>query len=491
MYYTQEVFNKKREGCDIIISNISKKGDLLIMMKSLSKYLKKILSIADTKVNSEEEKRQHGFLIYMGLLMSLGGVMWGMLCLSYDLYLPAAVPFTYVMITILNFIYLYTTKNFIVAQNIQIITSLLLPFFFQFFLGGFVSSGGNVLWSVLAVFGSFTLHRKKATIAWLVLFILLMVFSGIVDKQAKQFDVGLSESYDVFFFVLNFVFIISILFSLYYYFVNSEEEARKKLQESLKQLEMAQAQLIESEKMASLGSLVSGIAHEINTPLGVGLTGISQIDHEVKKIESNYNEQTLTEEALLESVETMKQLTQTIRDRLNNAVTLVKSFKHISVDQHFEDERFFNLKAYTDDLLLSLQNPLKNKQVRVLNSIDENIEIESYPGIYSQILSNLILNSIKHGFEENEENVIEISARMEDKLMLYYRDNGKGITDEIEKKIFDPFFTTKRGQGGSGLGLNIVYNLIVQKFSGTIEVVRVVPHGLGFNIKMNILRKKV
>jgi len=318
-----------------------------------------------------------------------------------------------------------------------------------------------------------------------------MVFSGIVDKQAKQFDVGLSESYDVFFFVLNFVFIISILFSLYYYFVNSEEEARKKLQESLKQLEMAQAQLIESEKMASLCFLVSGIAHEINTPLGVGLTGISQIDHEVKKIESNYNEQTLTEEALLESVETMKQLTQTIRDRLNNAVTLVKSFKHISVDQHFEDERFFNLKAYTDDLLLSLQNPLKNKQVRVLNSIDENIEIESYPGIYSQILSNLILNSIKHGFEENEENVIEISARMEDKLMLYYRDNGKGITDEIEKKIFDPFFTTKRGQGGSGLGLNIVYNLIVQKFSGTIEVVRVVPHGLGFNIKMNILRKKV
>jgi signal transduction histidine kinase len=461
------------------------------MIENLLKYFRLILSIADIESSTEEQKRQHVFLIYMGLLMSLGGIMWGTLCLLNDLYNPAVFPIGYVGITLVNFFYLYKSKNFIVAQNIQIVTSLLLPFFFQYFLGGFVASGGTVLWATLAVFGSFTLRRKRASIVWLALFVIMMILSGLLDHLATQFDAGLSESYVTFFFVVNFVTIISVIFTLYYYFVNSEEEARKKLQESLIQLEMAQKQLIESEKMASLGSLVSGIAHEINTPLGVGLTGISQIDYEVKKIELNYNEQNLTEEALLESVATMKQLTQTIRDRLNNAVTLVKSFKHISVDQHFEDERLFNLKAYTDDLLLSLQNPLKSKHVTVVNSISENIEIESYPGIYSQIISNLILNSIKHGFDENENNTIEISAQMNDYLIINYRDNGKGITDEIEKKIFDPFFTTKRGQGGSGLGLSIVYNLIVQKFSGTIEVVRVVPHGLGFNIKMNISKKKV
>ena len=460
------------------------------MTNSLLKYGKSLLKIADKETDTEEEKRQHGFLIYMGLLMSSGGVMWGTLCLFNDLFLPATVPFTYITITIVNFSYLYKSKNFILAQNVQIFISLMLPFFFQFFLGGFVASGGNVLWSVLAVFGSFTMRRRNASVIWLMLFILLVIFSGLVDSQAKKFDIGLSEAYIILFFVINFIVVIAIIFSLYYYFVSSEEDARNSLQESIQQLEMAQDRLVESEKMASLGSLVSGIAHEINTPLGVGLSGISQIDHEIKKLEENYNQQTLTEEALLESVSTIKQLNQTIKDRLNNAVTLVKSFKHISVDQHSEDIREFNLKAYIDDLLLSLQNPLKSMNVKVINDIDVDIELESYPGIYSQIFSNFILNSINHAFKEDKENIIKISGHFDDGLVIHYEDNGAGITDEIEKKIFDPFFTTKRGQGGSGLGLNIVYNLVAQKLGGTIEVIRVTPHGLGFKLKINNLEKK-
>ena len=442
-------------------------------MKSLLKRLQPLLTIADKESDSDEEKRQHGFLIYLGLLMSGGGILWGTLCLVNGLYHPAIVPFIYVFITILNMSYLYVTKNFIVSQNIQILMSLLLPFFFQFLLGGFVASGGNVLWSVLAVFGSFTLRRKHMTVVWLALFILLMVFSGLVDSQAKRFDIGLSEGYIVFFFVINFILTISIIFTLYYYFVSSEEDARLKLQSSLEQLQLAQEQLIESEKMASLGSLVSGIAHEINTPLGVGLTGISQIEHEVKKLEKNYHDQTLTEEALTEYMSTTKQLVTTIRDRLNNAVALVRSFKHISVDQHFEDQREFNLKKYTDDLLLSLQNQLKSGQVKVINSIDETMILDSYPGIFSQIFTNFILNSIKHGFDNsinNEtENLIEISVEeIDGKLIIHYRDNGQGITDATEKRLFDPFFTTKRGQGGSGLGLNIVYNLVTQKLGWNI-----------------------
>jgi hypothetical protein len=230
-------------------------------MTTLLKRLQFLLTIGDKETDTEEEKRQHGFLIYMGLLMSFGGLMWSTLSVINGLYLPAMVPYAYIFVTILNFTYLYHTKNFIVVQNIQILMSLLLPFFFQFLLGGFVASGGNVLWSVLAVFVSFTLRNKKMSVVWLILFILLMIFSGLVDPLAKQFDIGLSEGYIIFFFVFNFITTVLIIFSLYYYFVRSEEDARLKLEESMEQLRLAQNQLIESEKIASLGSLVSGVAH--------------------------------------------------------------------------------------------------------------------------------------------------------------------------------------------------------------------------------------
>lgn len=455
-------------------------------MERFLNYFKPLLTIADKDSDSEDIKLQHGFLIYMGLLMSSGGALWGTICLVNDLYLPAIVPFSYIFITSLNFFYLSKTKNFLVSQKIQIFLSLLLPFLFQFLLGGFVASGGNVLWSVIAVFGSFTLRKKEASITWLALFILLVIFSGLVDSEARRFDIGLSESFIIFFFVINFIMTISIIFSLYYYFVSSEEKARKSLNESLEELKKTQERLIASEKMASLGSLVSGVAHEINTPLGVGLTGVSQISHEIKAIEKNYASDTLTEEALLGSVKTIKDLTKTIMERLNNAVNLVKSFKNISIDQHLEDRREFLLQEYIDDLILSLQNPIKSKNILVNNTIDSNIHMNSYSGIFSQIFSNFILNSVLHGFKEESENKIEIYAKVGEKLTISYRDNGSGITDEVQKKIYDPFFTTKRGQGGSGLGMNIVYNLVTQKLGGSINVVRVEPHGLGFDIILDI-----
>ena len=460
-------------------------------MNKYTNYILPLLTIADTSENTESEKRQHSFLVYMGLLMSTGGLVWGSICLYHDIYIAAIIPYMYIFITALNFTYLYYTKDFKVSQNIQIIISLLLPFFFQFFLGGFIASGGNVLWSVIAVFGSFTLRDKRKSVLWFVLFCLLMVFSGLVDTYATPYDVGLPNSYIIGFFVINFVFVIGIIFSLYYYFVSTEEEARQQLQQSLIKLEETQKILIESEKMASLGSLVSGIAHEINTPLGVGLTGISQVDHEINELETKYKENNLTEEALKSHITITKKLVQTIRDRLNNAVTLVKSFKNISVDQHFEDQREFNLKEYVDSIIFSFQVPLKAKNIKVINNIDDTIVLDSYPGIYSQIFSNLILNSIKHAFEVDEKNLITITSELSDQLILKYQDNGKGISNEHKNKIFDPFFTTKRGQGGSGLGLHIIYNLITQQLGGSLKLMKVTPHGLGFVITLDPSKIKV
>jgi len=213
------------------------------MLNFLQK-LQSILTIADRYDDTQTQKRTHTFLIYMGLLMSMGGFMWGTLCVVYDLYLAAAVPYAYILITTLNFVYLYKSKNFIVSQNIQISISLLLPFFFQLFLGGYVSSGGNILWAALGVFGSFTLRRKYMTIVWLLLFVVLVILSALIEPYAKTFDIGLSENFIVLFFAINFILVIAIIFSLYYYFVYSEEQARKKLQQSLDQLDIAQKQLL-------------------------------------------------------------------------------------------------------------------------------------------------------------------------------------------------------------------------------------------------------
>lgn len=455
------------------------------MMNELVKNLQRLLTIADKDSTTDEERRHHGFLIYMGLLMSFGGLVWGSLCVYYEIYIAAVIPYAYILITFLNFTYLYYSKNFVFSKNLQVTISLLLPFFFQFFLGGFIASGGNVLWSVIAVFGSFTLRNKKMSIIWFVLFVLLMIFSGLVDQYAKPYDIGLESSYIIFFFVLNFIFVIAILFSLYYYFVSTEEMTRHELQESLEKLKHTQDQLIESEKMASLGSLVSGVAHELNTPLGVGLTGISQMKHELKKLISNYEQNTLTENALNDYFETTQKLTDTINDRLSNAATLVKSFKSISVDQHFEDQREFNLHEYTKNIAISLHNQLKTKQVKLNIDIADNIVLDSYPGVFSQVFSNLILNSMAHAFEDNNNNEIRLSVHVGDDLVIRYEDNGKGVSEENEKKIFDPFFTTKRGQGGSGLGLHIIYNLVTQRLLGSLETFKVSPHGLGFKITLN------
>ena len=266
---------------------------------------------------------------------------------------------------------------------------------------------------------------------------------------------------------------------------------QRELENKIDLLQDTQEKLVESEKMASLGSLVAGIAHEVNTPLGVSLTGISQINHEVKELEKAFKNEALTEEDFTEYVNTMKQLTATIHSSLDNAATLVRSFKNISVDQHSEEAREFNLYEYVNDTIVSLNSALKSMNVSIQNSVDKDILIDSFPGIYSQIFSNLILNSIKHAFDDGNGNKIEINAEIKDtQLLINYSDNGKGISSEIEKKIFDPFFTTARGQGGSGLGLNIVYNLIKQKLNGDIKIITSKDKGLHFEIVIELLKSE-
>ena len=265
------------------------------------------------------------------------------------------------------------------------------------------------------------------------------------------------------------------------------EQRTKELKQNYKKLQSTQAQLIQSEKMASLGALVAGVSHEVNTPLGIALTAITHSIEELKILEENYNNKTMSEKDFIAYINEANQINDSIYKNLSRAVSLIKSFKQVAVDQSSEELREFRLKDYIEEILISLHNRIKKTKLKINVDIDDNITINSYPGAFSQIFTNLIMNSIIHGYKDDEKGNINITANLKDKkLIITYEDDGKGLDDTIKQKIFDPFYTTNRAKGGSGLGMNIVYNLVVKKLHGTIEVKDKDSKGVLFVIKLII-----
>ncbi len=235
------------------------------------------------------------------------------------------------------------------------------------------------------------------------------------------------------------------------------------------ELKKTQKQLVESEKLSSLGGLVAGVAHEINTPIGICVTASSHLRKLSKDFLKKYKISKLTKtdfEDFLSNIDSGHDL---ILSNMEKASSLISSFKKVAVDRQSEELRKINFKSYLNELLLSLRYKIKKTKHKILIEGDDFSEV-TYPGIISQIFTNLILNSIIHGFENIEMGEININlAKLADQILITYTDNGCGIPKENIKKIFDPFFTTKRGRGGSGLGMNIVYNLVVSKLKGHIE----------------------
>ena len=264
---------------------------------------------------------------------------------------------------------------------------------------------------------------------------------------------------------------------------NELEESNKGLEYSINDLIMTQKMLVQSEKMASLGNLVAGVAHEINTPIGIGLTGITNFLDITELIEKNYKLGKMSQEEFESYLETSKELAIIINLNLVKTVNLVKSFKQISVDQTSEEKREFNLKEYIEEVILSLSNIVKKTNLTIHIKCDKNIMLISYPGAFSQIISNLILNSIKHAFQKKEKGDIflEIST-YNDTIKFEYKDNGKGIKKENLEKIFEPFFTTNREEGGTGLGLNVIYNIIKNNLKVTIDCKSIENKGVKFTI---------
>ena len=265
-----------------------------------------------------------------------------------------------------------------------------------------------------------------------------------------------------------------MLDTIEYHINNLDTQVKEKtceLEAKYRELQSAQAQLVQSEKMVSLGNMIAGISHEINTPIGIAFTGITHNQDELERFENAYRHERLTEKSFQTYIEETRDLNRLIEINLRKASELIRSFKHIAVDQISDENRAFNLKEYIEEILASLRNELKKRKVKIIVDIDDTLTIDSNPGAFSQIMTNFIMNSLIHGFAQEEAGEIRIEAELCGEILhIHYRDNGKGLDEAGRQKIFDPFYTTNRSGGGSGLGMSIVYNLITQKLHGTIEL---------------------
>ena len=262
------------------------------------------------------------------------------------------------------------------------------------------------------------------------------------------------------------------------------EKVNHDLQEALENLKTTQSQLIESEKMASLGGLVAGVAHEINTPVGICITAISSLLEDTRHMAELYKKEQLNRKDFKEFLQTTNNSARLVQKNLDRTAKLVQSFKQVSVDQLTEEQREFLVKGYLEDVIRSLYPKFKNRNIQINIDCDEKLKLNSYPGVFAQIFTNLVLNSITHGFPGDKRGQIDIIVSQENKdLKIEYKDNGKGIPEDILPKIFDPFFTTNKIIG-TGLGLHIVYNLVTQKLMGSISCNSENENGVHFKIKI-------
>lgn len=272
--------------------------------------------------------------------------------------------------------------------------------------------------------------------------------------------------------------------------LNEELEERvrirtSELQDSVETLKATQKQLVEAEKMASLGGLVAGIAHEINTPLGIGITAVSFIEDRSQLIRKLYSEGRMARSDFEKFIGLMEETAANTLMNLRRAAELIQSFKQVGVDQTAETRRTFNIRDYFEKILLSLKPEFKRTKHHIRITGEEEVELDSYPGVFMQIITNLVKNSLIHAFTDTQVGLIEISIEGEpDAVVIRYRDNGRGMADEEYDKLYEPFFTTQRGRGGTGLGMHIVYNLVTQSLSGRIECTSLPGKGTVYTIRV-------
>jgi PAS domain S-box-containing protein len=269
-------------------------------------------------------------------------------------------------------------------------------------------------------------------------------------------------------------------------------KSNQDLNHALETLSMAQGELVRSEKLAALGSLVAGVAHEINTPVGVIVTSASVLNDASNAIHEHVQEGVIRKSQVLDYIKVAQESSHLIMANAERAAHLIQSFKQVAVDQTSEQRRTFDLDDFLNELITSLNPSLKKSKIKVdVKHSGQKISMDSYPGLLAQVLTNLTMNALTHAFQGREQGRIFVEiSQQNDMVAIDFNDDGCGIPVEILGKIFDPFFTTRRGQGGTGLGLNIVFNIISKQFGGTISAMNNSLGGALFKIRIpNVTRQ--
>lgn len=270
----------------------------------------------------------------------------------------------------------------------------------------------------------------------------------------------------------------------------TEDELRaskEKAESALFELNTAQQNLIDAERLAALGGLVAGVAHEVNNPIGISLTVASSFARRSEMFESELKSNGALRRSQLEDfVRTSRDASHQLVANLHRAAELIQSFKQVAVDRSHADRRQFVLSEATDQIIASLKPVLKRAPIGLSVDVPDGLVIDGYPGSYGQILTNLFLNAVNHAFGDGRSGTIAISARPRgsDDIEIIFADDGAGMTPDVQRQAFDPFFTTRRNDGGTGLGLHIVYNLVTQQLGGRMMLESRLGQGTTFRIIM-------
>ena len=267
--------------------------------------------------------------------------------------------------------------------------------------------------------------------------------------------------------------------------------AKEKAESALLELNAAQQNLIDAERLAALGGLVAGVAHEVNNPIGISLTVALSFARRSEIFESDLRTEPLRRSKLDEFVRASRDASQQLVANLQRAGELIQSFKQVAVDRSHAERRQFALSEATDQIVASLRPVLKKAAIALSVDVPEGLLIDGYPGAYGQILTNLFLNAVNHAFADGRSGNITISARGRgaDDVEIIFADDGAGMTPDVQRQAFDPFFTTRRNEGGTGLGLHIVYNLVTQQLGGRMMLESRVGQGTTFRIIMPRIAK--
>ena len=285
--------------------------------------------------------------------------------------------------------------------------------------------------------------------------------------------------------ILNYAVFYGLLVLISWGLIELLARRWRALDDTIETLQATRNELVENEKMASLGRLVAGFAHELNTPVGVAVGAISHGDETINNLTALLAKDEVTEQELTCQLDYLREGHHLALANLRRAADLVQRFKRTSIDRGSQQKREYHLAELIQDVLTTLNNSLKHTAVSVEVDCPKDLKLYGTPGLLEQVLTNLITNSIGHGFGNGSRSGrIVISARRTatQRLILDYRDDGVGMNDDIRRQAFEPFFTTQRANGGSGLGLYVIYNIISQQMAGTVQIMSTPGAGTRFHI---------